>query len=111
MKSNPRIVVARNIFIALSLLMTLTFVYFYYHEVRDALAMDPVSYNCREDSMMMQLCKHPYTATIFWGILKLLAQAGLLVLAWIGSLLYLLVVRNRTKTQVSSEGTNNIPSE
>lgn len=93
------------LFVGLSLLLLSAFVVIYTHEVREALAMDPTSYNC-SDSMMKQFCEDPYGASLVWSVLSLFVMAWPLLFAWAAAGIWLLIHRkSRQITAVDSAKT------
>ena len=71
-----------KLFIAMTLILIAAFTFSYINEVSGALNMDPSSYNCTDDSMMRQLCRHPYTASITWAILATAVYCWPIAIAW-----------------------------
>lgn len=71
------------LFILLSVAVVLMFLGFYAFNVMRALDMDPNSYNCTEDGMMMQLCHNPYGASLLWSLLYAVFFGWPLLLAWL----------------------------
>jgi hypothetical protein len=45
--------------------------------------MDPHSFNCTSDSMMMQMCHHPISSAIEWSIVMVGIIGSPLLLAWL----------------------------
>ena len=88
-------------FVIMSVLVVMMPVIFYCINLADALTMDKNSYNCTSDSMMMQLCHHPFTASISWAILYTMAL-GLPVLGiWAISGIVLLISKKIEKRNSS----------
>ncbi len=72
-----------KIFLWLSVFLLTILVLMYTFEVRHALAMDPNSFNCLNDSMMKQICDDPYRSSITWTFIKFGFFAHPLLIAWI----------------------------
>lgn len=70
-------------FIWLSIILLLVAAITYMFEVRDALGMDPNSFNCLHDSMMKQICEDPYGSSVAWTLIGMLTLGLPLVLAWL----------------------------
>lgn len=71
-----------KVFLGLSLCLVIAFVYTYFREVKQALHMNPASYNCTSDGMMKQLCHHPYSASILWSVLDFGLLFWPLIVIW-----------------------------
>ncbi len=70
-------------FLWLTLFLVVAFGIIYTQQVKEAFAMDPLSYECTRDSMMKQVCSDPYGSSFFWGILSLGIYCGPVVIAWL----------------------------
>ncbi len=78
-----------KVFLWLTLFLVVAFGIIYTLEVKESLAMDPLSYNCTGDSMMKQFCDHPYSSSFFWSILGFGIYCGPIIISWlvVGSIL------------------------
>ena len=72
-----------KVFIWLSILLLVALILTYMLEVRDALNMDPNSFNCLHDSMMKQICEDPYGSSITWTIIGVIVLGWPLILTWL----------------------------
>jgi hypothetical protein len=95
-------------FILLSAALIIGFLHVYTGEVRSAQAMDPHSYNCTSDSMMKQLCEHPFSASLPWSLAGLVIFGWPAIIAWLAIGITLVARRHRslqpsTKTLPSVE--------
>lgn len=70
-------------FLWLSVSLVLAFIIIYAVQVKYALSMDPSSYNCTNDSMMMQICKHPYSSSVTWAFIYLCYFGWPFLVAWL----------------------------
>ena len=80
-------------FVVATTILVIIFVVSYTFNVLDALSMDKNSYNCTSDSMMMQICHHPYSSSITWAIFATLLFGSPVIVIWIISGLTLLFKR------------------
>lgn len=88
-----------KIFVWLSVLIVIVYIVIYIQEVREALAMDPMSYECLHDSMMKQICADPYGSSVTWGIVSLVFYCWPLIMAWLVMGVMLLIRRGQRKKQ------------
>ncbi len=70
-------------FVISSLILGLLYVIVFFKNVFEALAMDKTSYNCTEDSMMMQVCHDPFGSSLSWSVLETIAVGFPLVMIWL----------------------------
>jgi hypothetical protein len=72
-----------KVFLWLSVAIALIILIIYSMEVVQALRMDPLSYNCISDSMMKQICHHPYSSSISWTLIYLIFFGWPITFPWI----------------------------
>lgn len=84
-----------KVFVWLSIGIFIAVVALYIYEVREALAMDPDSYNCLHDSMMKPMCKDPFGTAAFWTALEIVFFAWPILLAW--TLIGVILMRRRVR--------------
>lgn len=84
-----------KVFVWLSIALTLAFIITYILEVQGALNMDPNSFNCLHDSMMMQICEDPYGSSVPWTMIKMSILGWPLILAWLAVGVLLLIHPNQ----------------
>jgi uncharacterized membrane protein YkgB len=82
-----------KVFFCLSIVIVLLILATYIWHVVEALHMDPHSYNCVVDSMMKDICQHPYSSSVSWTIIYLIFMGWPLTFPWI--IIGLLLVRRR----------------
>ena len=95
-----------KVFIWLSIILILAFSITYILEVRDALSMDPKSFNCLHDSMMKQICEDPYGSSVTWTVIKVFILGSPLILAWFvaGALLLMRTKPDKISQRTSKRG-------
>ncbi len=69
-------------YVWLTLFLVAIFCIFYSVQVKEALAMNPLSYECTRDNMMKHVCSDPYSSSFFWSLLDLGTYFWPLVIAW-----------------------------
>ncbi len=89
-----------KVFLWLSVILLLAFVIVYVMQVQSALSMDPSSYNCTSDSMVMRICHDPYGSSIGWTMIYLGYMGWPFFIAWlvIGATLL-----HRRKSRITSK--------
>lgn len=85
-----------RVFAAISVFLIIALIATYVHTVREALSMDPASYECTDDSMMRQICEDPYGTSVFWSIIFFGLYCWPGIIAWIVSGLVLLNRRRKS---------------
>lgn len=78
-------------YIWLSVAIVLTVLGVYAWKLQAALTMDPNGFGCLHDSLLKQICHHPYTASIIWTFMIVAALGWPLLLAWMGVGIALLI--------------------
>ena len=78
-----------KVFLVLSAVLAGMYSVVYVMNVSEALGMDPTSYNCTNDGMMMQICADPYGSSIIWSFIDVVSVGWPVLIAWLiaGSML------------------------
>lgn len=89
-----------KVFVWLSVGMPIAILAVYTVYVASALALDPNSHQCTNDSMMEQTCRDPFGSSIEWTILAVSLFGWPVLAVWVTIGILLVVRRMRTASAV-----------
>ncbi|HSX08294.1 MAG TPA: hypothetical protein VLG11_05360 [Candidatus Saccharimonadales bacterium] len=97
-----------KVFVVLTIAILGTLIALYVFQLKDALSMDPHSFNCLHDSMMSQICHDPYGSSVSWAVILLIVLGWPVLAVWAVLGVVLLVRRKRSSKRPNTPAASGI---